>query len=45
MAYSLALTIKRICCIKSEFETHIKTLKYQFIKRGYEKNVGCKPHE
>ena len=39
IAYSLALPIKRICCTKSEFKIHIKTLKYQFIKRGYEKTV------
>ena len=35
--YSQALRAKRICSTNSEFETHINTIKDQFVTRGYEK--------
>ena len=35
--YSQALRATRICSTNSEFETHINTIKDQFVTRGYEK--------
>ena len=35
--YSQALRVKIICSTNSKFQTHINTIKDQFVKREYEK--------
>ena len=39
IAYNQALRFKRICFANSEFESHINTIKDQFVKCGYEKTL------
>ena len=39
ISYSQTLRVKRICSTNSEFKPHVNIIKYQFVKRRYDKTL------